>query len=235
MSRERPRDARGPALSEAHAQPIRELAGAAIERRLGRRAKEFEVRVVENAVVQALGQYHDDVAAGATDGYPRERVQRELDRIEAQAEALVRTLTELGRETRQILGLGSRMRNIATYAPADVVAKWCDHPDGPAQPASSPRAAEDELRDLWLRAGLAKKSLSGFTPRGARPPDYAARALAFRSAIIWADLTRVPLGRHIDAPGPLADFVAAVLRAAGAAETADGYLQELASDLSGES
>jgi hypothetical protein len=164
-------------LSEQHARPIRELAAAAIEHRLGRRAREFEIRVVEDAVAQALGQYDADVAAGATAGYPRDRVQRELDQLEAQAEALVRTLTELGRESRQILGLGGRMRNIAVYAPASVVAKWCDHPDGPPLPASPPRVAEDELRDLWLRAGRAKRTLSGFTPRAARPPDHAARAL----------------------------------------------------------
>lgn len=85
---------------------------------------------------------------------------------------------------------------------------------------------QDFVRDLDGRAMRAQMAIEWIQPRG-RPPDRAARALAFRLAYIWHRHAGLPLKRNIAGGGPWFDFVRTVFEAAKIGSSGQRYAREL--------
>jgi hypothetical protein len=84
------------------------------------------------------------------------------------------------------------------------------------------------VRDLEMRVQLADGMVEWFRPRGGRPKDQPARALAYHLAFIWDAYVKVPMTRDILGGGNWVEFVAAVFETAGAG-TGASYARKLAS------
>jgi hypothetical protein len=202
-----------------------------------------QLRSLGCAVGGALSVYHESLANGLTYGYPLEKVHDEIERLRSYLDPLLRTLSSLSLETRDLLGFPEERSDgpgaICTpmgyvEAPPALVEKWTDAPELPLprrlSHAGDFGAAAERVDELTSRVEWACRELKAASlPRGRRP-DLPARRLAYSCALIWSAHVRAPLGRPFKDAWRFGKFVAAVFRAAGLPRTGQKYARELVHD-----
>ena len=190
-----------------------------LENREGNLRDSADAEVAVGAVERAVQHFIARREAGINERPQVEVVPHELRGLRNAAEGMTDEVAALSGET------WARLR---AWVPETPSTSTDCAPRRPVLPSDVLRSAADLCSQIADRTEFLQRDLEAEKPQRGRPPDLAARALAYELSLVWRRFADAPMTRpRGTTPSPWFEFVKIVLRIAGADAKGEGYAREL--------